>query len=464
MALKEENRSLIPRVERDSSSEELEQGGDIDAAARKTECISALRSVWNGFWPLGLIGFGGTNANIALALRRFAGKERDGPGTPVWVSEPLFLELFALCQSLPGPSALQLLAAIGAARAGLLGGILAVFLFQLPGFLAVTWVGSMFHGVDHVDSSSTQAIFLALFKRAGMGLVAAAFSQVLYAAYSITIKTCKSNRLELTIALMSAFVVVLAPTSCAAWLYPAVILAGGLIKWFAPRTSNVTLATIAGDDELERHLPISERQGTICLFIFSVIGVSLSVVAHFSTATKRSFLFIFESFWKVGSLVFGGGQVVLPFIYGEVAQKHWIANDVFLYGFALVQVLPGPLFNLAAFVGAVMQGPLGALVASLGILVPGILLVFGLIPHWYKLRSSSVAKTFLAGVNAAAAGLLTAAVYIFMRASLPNAASFAIMITCGAMTTIWSLPVPLVILLGGLLGWVLQAMNIGINT
>mmetsp|Transcript_9123 Transcript_9123/g.18497 ORF Transcript_9123/g.18497 Transcript_9123/m.18497 type:complete len:460 (-) Transcript_9123:1402-2781(-) len=423
--------------------------------------VSALKSVLAGFWPLGWISFGGPNAHVALAMTKFAGKKRDGHGSPVWISDELFLELFAVCQALPGPSSTQLITAIGAVRAGLLGGILALLLFQLPGFVAMTWLGTMFSGLEQVQPYSIQAGFLAFFQKAGLGLVAAAFAQVLYAAYAITAKTCGSSQRKLTIAVVTTFVTVVVPARYAPWLYPGVIVAGGLAEWLLAKSTS-SEPEPGEYHELEQHPPISRRLGNICLYAFLVVSALALILVRFSTSL--SLMFIFNTFWRVGSLVFGGGQVVLPFLYGEVVENQWMTTEVFMYGFALVQVIPGPMFNIAPFIGAAMYGPSGAVMASLGVFIPGTLLMFGAIPHWYELRASPSARSFLAGVNAAAAGLINAAVYIFLKTSLPNAAAFAIMIACGTMTMVWSLPVSLVIPLGGFFGWILQMLNIGIES
>jgi len=438
------------------------QDGELKDASFRWGRGSGLKSVLDGFWPLGWIAFGGPNAHVALAMNRFAGKRWAGPASPVWISEALFLELFAVCQALPGPSSTQLMTAIGAVRAGVPGGILAFLLFQLPGFLAMAWLGTMFHGVDKVRPYSVQAGFLAFFQKARMGLVAAAFSQVLNAAYMITSKTCGSNRGKLTIAMVSTFVTVLVPVRCAPWFYPALIIIGGFTECFLLKSSASEPEAGEGH-EIDHHPPISRRVGDISLYLFLIVSLMALALAQVSSLVRSKSFFIFEVFWRVGSLVFGGGQVVLPFIYGEVVDNHWMTKDVFLYGFALVQVMPGPMFNLATFVGAAMNGLPGALLASFGIFTPGVLLLFGLIPHWYELRASPSAKSFLAGVNAAAAGLINAAVYIFLKNSLPNAASFGIMIFSGALSMIWNVPVPLVIPLGGLCGWILQIANIGID-
>jgi len=149
-------------------------------------------------------------------------------------------------------------------------------------------------------------------------------------------------------------------------------------------------------------------------------------------------------------------------IYSEVVvAKGLVSEEVFLLGFAITQCLPGPLFNVATFIGAAVLGLRGALLASIGIFLPGTLLILGFLPFWMAIRKNVRVKAALSGVNAAAAGLINAALYVFMTKSIPNRAAFAVTMGSGLVSTVFKWSPPATIISGGIAGYVLYLLNIG---
>jgi chromate transporter len=175
-------------------------------------------------------------------------------------------------------------------------------------------------------------------------------------------------------------------------------------------------------------------------------------------------LALFDSFFRAGSLVFGGGHVVLPLLQSEVVPPGWISNDAFLAGYGAAQAVPGPLFTFAAYLGAMMgpapTGVAGALLCLVAIFLPAFLLVIGVLPFWDDLRRFLIVRSALTGVNAAVVGLLLAALYNPVWTSgILSAADFALALTAFALLVFWKIPPWLVVLACGLAGWMLGHMT-----
>jgi chromate transporter len=166
--------------------------------------------------------------------------------------------------------------------------------------------------------------------------------------------------------------------------------------------------------------------------------------------------------FRIGSIIFGGGQVVLPLLQDQVVPK-WMTNDQFLQGLGLAQSMPGPLFNFAAYLGAVYQGVPGALLAYLGIFGPGVMLIFAAVPFWAHLRHVFWFKATLKGVNATAIGLVGAACIILWEAGVDDAADAMVFAIAGFLAVVLNVQAPVVILVGGVVGAILHkdALNLG---
>jgi chromate transporter len=207
-------------------------------------------------------------------------------------------------------------------------------------------------------------------------------------------------------------------------------------------------------------LAIPRRLAITCWIIFFTLLIALPLarlVVHDQT------LALFDTFFRVGSLVFGGGHVVLPLLQREVVPIGWVSNDQFITGYAAAQAVPGPLFTFAAYLGAVSKptpnGWLGALIALIAIFLPSFLFVIGILPFWNRLRSIETFQAALRGINAAVVGILLAALYTPIWTSAIHAPlDFALGLVAFGLLMIWKLPPWLVVLISAILGAALSLL------
>ncbi len=168
--------------------------------------------------------------------------------------------------------------------------------------------------------------------------------------------------------------------------------------------------------------------------------------------TGQQGFILFDAFYRAGALVFGGGHVVLPLLQAEVVVPQWVSSETFLAGYGLAQAVPGPLFTFAAYLGAVMQpepnGIAGALIALTAIFLPGLLLVYGMLPFWDQLRLRPNAQAAMRGANAAVVGILGAALYdpVWTGAVL-NVQDFSLALTGFLLLTVWKIQPWIIVLL-----------------
>jgi chromate transporter len=336
------------------------------------------------FLKLGLTSFGGPVAHLGFFREELVQRRR-------WLKEESYADLVALCQFLPGPASSQVGYAIGLLRGGTLGGLAAWLGFTLPSAAALI---AFAYGVAALGEVQ-QAGWL-------QGLKVAAVAVVAKAVWGMAIQLCP-DRPRATLALMAAMAALAWPTSITQIL---IILAGGALGWLLYRDAAGPVALDSGGRT------ISRRQGAIFLTAFFALLFGLPLLLAWFPSTP---LQVFESFYRSGSLVFGGGHVILPLLQAEVVPPGWISDDGFLAGYGAAQAVPGPLFTFAAYLGAVMApapgGWLGGLWALVAIFLPSVLLVQGALPFWETLRRMPAAQAALRGTNAVVVGLLLAALY-----------------------------------------------------
>jgi len=182
----------------------------------------------------------------------------------------------------------------------------------------------------------------------------------------------------------------------------------------------------------------------LCLFFALLIGLPFAA----STGASHLPLQLFDSFYRSGSLVFGGGHVVLPLLQAEVVPRGWVTSDAFLAGYGAAQAVPGPLFTFAAYLGAVIAGWGGAIICLVAVFLPSFLLVIGALPFWEAIRRRSTSQAALKGVNAAVVGLLLAALYHpVWTAGITSAKDFALAIIAFLLLFMWQAPPWLVVIL-----------------
>nr|WP_314568173.1 chromate efflux transporter [uncultured Pseudomonas sp.] len=340
-------------------------------------------SVFLIFLRLGLTSFGGPIAHLGYFREEFVIRRH-------WLSERSYAELVALCQFLPGPASSQVGIALGLSRAGYRGAAAAWAGFTLPSAIALILFAL---GLSHYGS--------ALPDGAVHGLKVVAVAVVAQAVWGMARSLCQ-GLVRVMLMLMAACMALLEPS---AWAQVGVICAAGMagLLLFKREPS-------AEPDALP--VAISRRAGALWLGLFLVLLAGLPMLAGWLPTPT---LALVDAFYRSGSLVFGGGHVVLPLLQAEVVPPQWVNNDVFLAGYGATQAVPGPLFTFAAFLGASMNqapnGWLGGVIALLAIFAPSFLLVMGALPFWVTLRRSPRTQAALAGVNAAVVGLLLAALY-----------------------------------------------------
>jgi chromate transporter len=343
-----------------------------------------LAEVAGAFLKLGLISFGGPVAHLSYLREEFVAKRR-------WLEDGAYGDLVALCQFLPGPASSQVVFALGMHHAGGLGGLLASLCFTLPS--AVLMI-AFAYGVAALGD----------LQHAGWlhGLKLAAVAVVAQAVWGMGRNLCP-DRARLTIGLAAAALLLALP---GALVQVGVLLGGGVCGWWLYRNAMPRLES-AGAPDWKHHLVAA-----LLLVLFLSLLLALPILA---SATGRQEVAVFDSFYRAGSLVFGGGHVILPLLRAEVVPKGWVADDAFLAGYGAAQALPGPLFTFAGYLGTTMRpGPgawAGGLWCLLAIFLPAWLLIAGALPFWRQLRAKTWAQAALRGANAAVVGVLLAALY-----------------------------------------------------
>ncbi|MBU9720121.1 MULTISPECIES: chromate transporter [Bacillaceae] len=379
----------------------------------------SLLEVFLVAFRLGLTSFGGPIAHLGYFHHEYVRKRK-------WLDERSYADLVALCQFLPGPASSQVGIGIGVIRSGLLGGIMAFLGFTLPSVLALTIFALFVQGFDISSAGWIQ------------GLKIVAVAVVAHAILGMASKLTPDNKRK-TIALFAVIITLLWQ---AVITQVVIIVAAGLVGFWiyreqkAPEISHI-------------HVPISKRFAVICLSIF--FGL-LFLLPFLRELTSIHWIAMFDSFYRAGSLVFGGGHVVLPLLEREIVPVGWMTEEAFLAGYGATQAVPGPLFTFAAYLGAIMNGWGGALLATVAIFLPAFLLILGTLPFWGALRSNPHIQGALFGVNAAVVGILVAALYHpIWTSSILSPVDFALAAVLFGMLVFWKLP-PWTIVLAGAIG------------
>ncbi|RBJ85601.1 chromate transporter [Pseudomonas sp. MWU12-2534b] len=328
------------------------------------------------FLRLGLTSFGGPVAHLGYFRQEFVQRRR-------WLGEAAYAELVALCQFLPGPASSKVGIVLGLSRAGLPGALCAWLGFTLPSALALALLAlGIGSGVPHGVLKGLQMVAVAV---------------VALALWGMARSLCR-GALRIAIALLAAWLVLRWPG-----------LGAQLLVMLLAALAGTWLITPAARSEVDALAPWgSRRLGGLLLALAALL---LLVLPWLSALWPNTWLRLFDGFYRIGALVFGGGHVVLPLLQSQVVASGWISDPLFMTGYASAQAVPGPLFSVAAFIGAAIDGWLGALICLLAIFLPGFLLVIGVLPFWQTLRQRRRIQAALAGVNAAVVGVLAAALY-----------------------------------------------------
>lgn len=379
--------------------------------------------------------FGGPIAHIGYFRREFVERRR-------WLDDERFTDLVGLCQFLPGPASSQVGFSIGLLRAGWLGGLAAWCGFTLPSVLLLL----AFAAVAPRLSGPVGAGLIH-----GLKLVAVAV--VAQAVWDMARRLCPDRRRAfIALAALAALSVL---TTVYAQL---IVIAFGAALGFVLCQTPASAGT-AGVSRHAHEFRVSRTAGAVALLLFCVLLVGLPVLANSGAQHAVS---VFAGFYRAGALVFGGGHVVLPLLQQQTVATGWVSSNDFLAGYGAAQAVPGPLFTFAAFLGWMMADTphhwAGALLATVGIFLPGLLLVLAALPYWQALRARPSMVAVLSGVNAAVVGLLAAALYApVWTSAVHTEIDFAIATIGLLLLTRWKMP-PLVVVMICALAGVTQAI------
>jgi chromate transporter len=376
------------------------------------------------FLRLGCTSFGGPVAHLGYFRDEFVARRH-------WLDERAYADLVALCQFLPGPASSQVGLAIGLGRAGLLGAVAAWLGFTAPSAVAMTLFA---YGAPFAERFGLGWL---------QGVKAVAVAVVALATLNMA-KSLAPDRCRASLAVGAAIVALAAPSTIG---QVAAIACGALVGLALLRQGEVAPAPVSLAAP-----PASV--GLAALVVFFALLIVLPVAA---AATHKHPLELFDVFYRTGSLVFGGGHVVLPLLQAAVTPPGWIDESTFLAGYGAAQAIPGPLFSFAAYLGAAMRpapsGVVGAILCLAAIYLPSFLLIVGALPFWATLRSWPQAQAALRGVNASVVGLLIAAFYRpVWTAGIASAGDYAIAIAAFVLLFAWRTPPWAVVVLGALAG------------
>jgi chromate transporter len=401
-----------------------------------TDLDTTRSSAWEVlliFLRLGLTSFGGPIAHLGYFHDEFVARRR-------WLQEKTYADLVALCQFLPGPASSKVGIAIGLSRAGYIGAVAAWIGFTLPSALALVLFA---YGIGTL-SEALGSGWLHGLKVAAVAVVAQAVLAMM--------RSLAPDRERATLAVAAAALVLAVPS---AWGQVGAIVLGGV-------AGLALLRSAVPSDHVALPHAVGRSAGILALVLFFVMLFGLPLLA---AAIPSHGLTLFDAFFRAGSLVFGGGHVVLPLLQASVVPPGWVTNDAFLAGYGAAQAVPGPLFTFAAYLGAVMgpepNGWAGAILCTIAMFLPSFLLVIGPLPFFDALRRRRWAQSALRGVNAAVVGLLLAALYDpVWTAGITNSVDFALAIGAFLLLFMWQTPPWLVVILSALAAGIIGAWPI----
>ncbi|TAA70592.1 chromate efflux transporter [Planococcus salinarum] len=367
--------------------------------------------------------FGGPTAHLGYFRNEYVEKRK-------WLDDKAYADIVALCQFLPGPASSQVGISIGMLRGGILGGFLSWFGFTMPSVLILA-LFAMFISGGAFDTGWIQ------------GLKIVAVAVVAHALLGMG-KSLVPDRQRVAIAVLSAAAILLVPT---AWAQIAVIILAGSIGFFIYRYEKAPEA-------VQLVLTFGKKTGIAAWTIFAGLLIGLPLLRPL---IESGYYAIFDIFYRVGSIVFGGGHVVLPMLEREVVPEFMDA-DTFIAGYGAAQAVPGPLFTLSAYLGQLMGSGWGVFIAVFAMFLPSFLLVIGTLPFWSIIRTKSGVQAALKGVNAAVVGILLAALYdpVFVSA-INGPADFAVAVIAFAMLVYFKLAPWIVVLITAILGAAMYA-------
>ena len=373
---------------------------------------------------LSFTAFGGPQAHFGTFLNLFVIKRH-------YLTEEDLIELYALCQILPGPTSTQTITALGYKIGGPNLAYLTTLFWMLPAFCCMTTIALLMIGVNQLDVSLE---FLRFVQPITVGIVA-------FSAFKITKIVVRSKTAILLVIISTAACYLLKSP----YAFPVLILFGGLSTAWKYKKQPVI--------EQKQKFKI-EWSNLILWFSVLVFAAILGGVTHFLPIR------VFENFYRNGSLIFGGGQVLVPLLYTEfVEYKNYLTSEQFISGFGFAQMLPGPVFAFSAYIGSFSMMNygtggqiLGAIMATSGIFMPGIFLIFFVIRFWEKLKSYRTVKASLEGINSVSSGMVIAAIFLLSESMQQSWINYLVILMTFFSLIYIKIPIPIMILLGILIG------------
>lgn len=375
---------------------------------------------------LALTAFGGPQAHIAMLIKIMV--EKRG-----YISEEELIELNALCQILPGPTSTQTVTAIGYKIGGANLAYLTLLVWMMPAVIIMTTAAIL---INSYQTRNFTLEFTKFIQPMAVGFVS-------YGAYAIASRVINTKTAG---ALMALSAIVTYSISKPAAL-PIVLLFAGTLTAFKYKKH-----------EIAPKVKIKIKWGN-----FTLWGLVLVTAALVGALTQDRFVLLFENFYRNGSLIFGGGQVLIPFLNTEFVEfKGYLSSEEFLSGLAMVQTVPGPVFSFSSFVGALSARDIGiggqilaGFVAACGIFLPGTFLIFFVIRFWDSLKRYRVVRASLEGINAASAGMVSAAAFLLFEPIDNSVLNVSVVIGTFLLLTYTKIPPPLIILAGLLAGFLI---------
>jgi chromate transporter len=370
--------------------------------------------------------FGGPQAHFGMLLDLMVKKR-------AYLDEKELIELYALCQILPGPTSTQTLTAIGFKIGGAPLAYLTLLVWLTPAFFIMTIAGiaiTVFNK-DHISLEFTKYIH-----PIAVGIVG-------YSAFTIIKKVVK-GLLAIVLMIFSAVISFYIQTP---YVFPVLLVLGGGITAFNFKKQ-----------------PLEEKEALNINWANFILWAGVFLFAAVLGGLTNSLeIRIFENFYRNGSLIFGGGQVLIPLLYTEFVEfKKYLTSEEFLSGFALVQALPGPVFSFSAFIGAISMKEfgiysqiLGAIMAALGVFLPGTFLIFFVIRFWEQLKKYRIIRASIDGVSAVSSGMILAATFLLFLPLQNEPINYLIMPATFLILVFTKIPTPILILAGLIAGFLI---------
>lgn len=362
--------------------------------------------------------FGGPEAHYGVFTEHLVIKKK-------YLNEEELVELIALCSILPGPTSTQTIVAVGYKMGGPMLALLTMLVWALPVLTVMTILSFLYQFLDSMNISQAGLRYI--------GPMAVGF--IVVAAYQIGRKVV-TDRLTIILLLLGGITTYFIRKP---WIFPMVLVLGGAASILSSR-----------EQKLWNRVKVSPPWGYLAAFgIFALGSIVLTLT------WDNRIVHLFESFYRYGYLVFGGGQVVIPVMHSELVQANqYMTNQEFLTGYGLVQGLPGPMFSFSAYAGGMaargngaLFQVLGAMAGGIGIFLPGVLLIFFIFPVWEDLKKIRGIKVSLKGINAVAGGLICVSAIILMQRS--GFAFDNILVTLATIALLFTrkIPAPLIVVL-----------------